>query len=351
MGRYIRASGYHKHVVRLTSQQLFSLTFFCAAGLLLSSALSAWSGPPVGTTPPDNNVAAPVNIGTSDQVKNAGLSLNSLAVFGGALGVKTQSPVTALDVAGSIKLGNGGELCQAVSAGVLRWNATSKTIDFCNGTEWKALSTTTPASSPPVTPQTYTYSNAGTYAFAIPQYNTMRVRVWGGGGGGGASNYFYGGNLVGGSGGTSSFNYALYAYGGSGGGENNGGAGGSWAGGSTGASGATAVSCTSNRHANCPSFYGLGGNSPNGGAGGDRSTGGAPGGGGGGGFEVYNRYNAGGGGGGYSERTYSAVNFMPGAIVTIVVGAGGNGVTGYTATNNPYYSYAGARGWVQIIVN
>jgi hypothetical protein len=43
----------------------------------------AWSGPTAN--PPGNNVATPLNVGTSNQVKNAGLSVNALAVFGNTL--------------------------------------------------------------------------------------------------------------------------------------------------------------------------------------------------------------------------------------------------------------------------
>jgi hypothetical protein len=40
----------------------------------------AWSEPTAA--PPNGNVAAPINVGSTDQVKNGGLGLNSLAVFG-----------------------------------------------------------------------------------------------------------------------------------------------------------------------------------------------------------------------------------------------------------------------------
>jgi hypothetical protein len=40
----------------------------------------AWTGPT--QSPPNGNVPAPINVGTSNQVKNGGLSVNSLAVFG-----------------------------------------------------------------------------------------------------------------------------------------------------------------------------------------------------------------------------------------------------------------------------
>ncbi len=43
----------------------------------------AWTGPT--QTPPNGNVSAPVNVGTTDQIKNAGLGVNSLAVYGNAI--------------------------------------------------------------------------------------------------------------------------------------------------------------------------------------------------------------------------------------------------------------------------
>ena len=43
----------------------------------------AWTGPTA--SPPGQNVSAPLNVGTSDQVKNAGLGVNYLAVFGNIL--------------------------------------------------------------------------------------------------------------------------------------------------------------------------------------------------------------------------------------------------------------------------
>ena len=43
----------------------------------------AWSEPTAA--PPNGNVAAPINVGSTDQVKNGGLGVNSLAVFGNSL--------------------------------------------------------------------------------------------------------------------------------------------------------------------------------------------------------------------------------------------------------------------------
>jgi len=56
----------------------------CTTLALLSPvAVFAWTGPTA--PPPNGNVPAPVNVGSSDQVKNAGLGVNYLAVFGNIL--------------------------------------------------------------------------------------------------------------------------------------------------------------------------------------------------------------------------------------------------------------------------
>jgi hypothetical protein len=53
-------------------------------GSIFTSALViAWSGP--ASVPPNGNVSAPINVGAVDQVKNSGLALNALAVFGNSI--------------------------------------------------------------------------------------------------------------------------------------------------------------------------------------------------------------------------------------------------------------------------
>lgn len=53
-------------------------------GAIFASFIAiAWTGP--ASSPPNSNVAAPINVGTVDQVKNSGLSVNALAVFGNTL--------------------------------------------------------------------------------------------------------------------------------------------------------------------------------------------------------------------------------------------------------------------------
>ncbi len=60
------------------------VTAIVTATLFLGlSRAYAWTGP--SAAPPNSNVSAPINVGTVDQVKNAGLSLNALAVFGNTI--------------------------------------------------------------------------------------------------------------------------------------------------------------------------------------------------------------------------------------------------------------------------
>ena len=125
--------------ISLSLRQLFAFLFLAFIGLLAATALQAWTGPTA--TAPAGNVAAPINVGTTDQVKDAGLSLNALAVFGSQyvqnkLGVGVASPVVAIETSGTIKIGSGGEVCQAVTEGSVRYNSAGKELEMCNGTQW-----------------------------------------------------------------------------------------------------------------------------------------------------------------------------------------------------------------------
>lgn len=58
--------------------------FFAGAiCFIATSVMLAWTGPT--QTAPNGNVAAPINVGTVDQLKNGGLGVSSLAVFGNAI--------------------------------------------------------------------------------------------------------------------------------------------------------------------------------------------------------------------------------------------------------------------------
>lgn len=72
----------------------YSLILVASVLILGGTALvHAWTGPT--QAPPNGNVSAPVNVGTTNQVKNGGLSVNTLAVFGSAL-INSASPTLYL---------------------------------------------------------------------------------------------------------------------------------------------------------------------------------------------------------------------------------------------------------------
>lgn len=70
--------------------------------------------------------------GTSDASERMVISSS------GKVGIGALSPAAKLDVAGTLKVGNGGELCSALGAGGFRFNAGA--MEFCDGTSWTPLS-------------------------------------------------------------------------------------------------------------------------------------------------------------------------------------------------------------------
>ena len=95
-----------------------SLTFtaLVIGALLGASALSvlaAGSWTPPTATPPNDNVAAPINVGSITQEKAAGLWLHGGLAVDGNLIIATGTPsagkvLTAVDNTGTVMWGNGG---------------------------------------------------------------------------------------------------------------------------------------------------------------------------------------------------------------------------------------------------
>lgn len=70
-------------------------------------ALAQWTSAPAN--PPSGNIAAPINVGSSNQIKTGGLEVGSFISDGGAvitgnLGVGTVSPIAKLSVVGNLHL-------------------------------------------------------------------------------------------------------------------------------------------------------------------------------------------------------------------------------------------------------
>ena len=116
-----------------TLRQLIGIFALAAITLATAGVLSAWTGP--SQSPPNGNVSAPVNVGSVDQVKNAALGVNSLAVFGNQyvqdrVGIGVENPSAALDIAGNIRLrggspGQGKILVSVDNDGNLEWATVS----------------------------------------------------------------------------------------------------------------------------------------------------------------------------------------------------------------------------------
>lgn len=85
-----------------------------------------------GTTPLVGNLQTDGNWISGDG-DNEGIFLDSA----GNVGFGTSTPATRLDISGTLKVGNGGEVCDATHAGGVRFNASN--IEFCNSSSWIPL--------------------------------------------------------------------------------------------------------------------------------------------------------------------------------------------------------------------
>lgn len=65
------------------SSQLLQTTKIVTLAIILTLILSTVSADPTAY-PPAGNVDAPINVGTSAQIKQGGLGVNALSVFGGS---------------------------------------------------------------------------------------------------------------------------------------------------------------------------------------------------------------------------------------------------------------------------
>jgi hypothetical protein len=127
-------------------QKIITKTIILLAVLTLALSVNyifaAWTGPT--EAPPGGNTPTPIHIGTTDQVKDGGLSLTGLSVFGGGyfqgnVGVGVVTPIEALEVAGNIKTTEGIKVGNTIDtdAGTIRWTGTD--FEGYDGTEWKSL--------------------------------------------------------------------------------------------------------------------------------------------------------------------------------------------------------------------
>ncbi len=143
--------------------------------LLLAVGLSyayAWTGP--SGVAPTNNTPPPLNQGTDNQAKNAGLSLNQLGVFGNAA-------ITGYLNAGTVQLSAVNVAGTACTPNGTISRETDGTALNCVSLVWKEFSTVAPPPPPPVTTS---WNTPGTYSYVVPTGITS-VKVTGTAGGGG----------------------------------------------------------------------------------------------------------------------------------------------------------------------
>jgi|GEM_PF-1834561 hypothetical protein len=114
---------------------LFVGFLFAALSLLsLASVAAAWTGP--SSAAPNGNVAAPINVGSANQVKNGSLGVSGLAVFGNTL-LQGNSYLNFGSTAGTNGYGvrdNAGVLEFKNSGG--SWASLQATIAGFVGSQW-----------------------------------------------------------------------------------------------------------------------------------------------------------------------------------------------------------------------
>ena len=101
------------------------LTIILTAALSVNYLFAAWVGPT--QAPPGGNTSTPIHVGSTNQVKDGGLSVNALSVFGGGY---FQGNV---DIDGGIEVGN----TTTETAGTIRWTGTD--FEGYDGTQWVSL--------------------------------------------------------------------------------------------------------------------------------------------------------------------------------------------------------------------
>ena len=125
------------------------LTIILTAALSVNYLFAAWVGPT--QSPPGGNTSTPIHVGSTDQVKDGGLSVDALSVFGGGyfqgnVGVGVVTPTEALDISGGVKVGN----TTNTNAGTIRW--TGADLEVYNGSAWVSLTSEEAAPAVPAVP-------------------------------------------------------------------------------------------------------------------------------------------------------------------------------------------------------
>ena len=119
------------------------LTIILTAALSVNYLFAAWTGPT--QAPPGGNTPTPIHTGSTPQVKDGGLSVTALSVYG------SEWLQGSLDVDGRIKVGDNSE---APTAGEIRW--TGDDFEGYDGSAWVSLTSEEAAPAVPAVDPNYT---------------------------------------------------------------------------------------------------------------------------------------------------------------------------------------------------
>lgn len=100
------------------SKQIIPLAVVCSVLLGYQYLGATWTEPTA--TAPNNNTEAPLNVGSDEQVKNGGLGVDALAVFGD---VAISGTTSAQQINASAYCDENGENCGGIGAGTVAYSA------------------------------------------------------------------------------------------------------------------------------------------------------------------------------------------------------------------------------------
>lgn len=152
----------------LSVQKMTGILALLLVVLFSVSALSAWTGPT--NAAPSGNTPKPINVGSEDQVKDAGISVDALAVFGNMILSGTANYLNFGTTAGESGFGfrnNNGTMQFKNQSG--NW------IDICNCA----------APQPPAEPETttwtaWTYADGYNYVYLASENDITGPHTYGG---------------------------------------------------------------------------------------------------------------------------------------------------------------------------